>query len=1453
MSSLSLNSNPDSTNLAVPKLRDDGSNWANYSSRIQKAMGSKGLWRHVEGNAVTPKPYTVVNGTPVTSDGKTAATEEQIEARETRIIDYEKREYLVQHVILSTTSTRLGAKIKDLKTAKEMWDQVKSDATTKSTLYLLDAEDELASMKLGDTEDPKTHLAELKEHFQLMVQRYTNLIAMGSVLSDFRYRTIIMHSLPESYRPALQTITAAERAGAVSGAPSTSKMKPDDLMNFFIEEAQHRVINAERSKNGDSALAAQGKKGNRGHGNRGKKPKSGVTCENCGKPGHTKPDCYSKGGGKEGQGPRQKKKKEKKSEESAAVAKSEENELFAFTCTSDYVALTEVLKLPKDKFGACMDSGASDHYCPDRTKFENYRPLDNRNITTADGRTLKAVGIGDVHIELPNGSKRTPALLKDAIYSPDMAFTLISVGHLDKADCAVSFQKGMCTIRNPKGRIMGTIPRANGLYRLVNFSKGTSLDHANVAVGKMSISEAHRKLGHISHSAIRNAISTGQITGIELDMDSKPEFCEPCAKAKSARLPFPQKSDTHATKYGERVHWDLWGPASVRSLSGNYYVAARTDDHTRENKLYFQPKKSDTFKSYKRDEALIETQSGNKIKVSRSDRGGEFLSKEIIQHQDGKGTLRELTVHDSPPQNGVAERGMRTRAELARALLISSGLPRFLWEEAMKHVEWLKAQSPHRALDGKTPYEMKHKKKPHLGGIHEFGPAAYVKDLKAGKLDSRAQLGRFVGYDSESKGFRIYWPNKRSVTVERNVVFNDSDVTTDTTAVIPGDLSEGEKEKIIQVPETNTNRTEEDAAENAANPDNISSNSAPDSEEQNSVPFPSPPEASDAIPRDPIEEPDVEPALGRGRRVQKKPPGAYKRMAEALPPLEANIVSLADPDDDEIGISLPKDDDDIFATIPPDFATVGAMGTEPASIDEALRGPNAKEWQAALDYEINQLEKLGTWVIEDLPPGQTAIPNSIVLKEKKGPDGEIETYRVWIVAGGHKQVHGVNYTETFSAAAKMPSVRVVLANAAEQDWEIHHVDINSAYLNAPLKETVYMKPPRGVLKPGQEGKVCRLLKGLYGLKQAGRGWHQELTKVFITDLGFKRSAVDHSVFIRQTPDEHSIVAVATDDMAITSKRMMDVEKFKSELRRYWEISDKGELSWFLGFEVKRNRAARTISINQRAYIDAMLDKFRLTNTKPVATPMETGAQLSKDQGPSTLSQENRMRGIPYAEAIGCALWPVVISRPDAAFAIGILSQFIQNPGLAHWEALKRVIVYLGSTKDFWLTFGGRTKIFTQGFCDADWASQKDRHSISGYCYHIGQGTISWSSKKQQIVALSTTEAEYIAQSHAAKEALWLRTFIGELRGKPTQPLTIHCDNQGAIALSKDNKFHARTKHIDIRHHFIREAIEDWKLSVVYIPTDDNPADIFTKPLAKAKFRRFVELLGLREIDAKNKR
>src|SRR6202789_1790882 len=257
----------------------------------------------------------------------------------------------------------------------------------------------------------------------------------------------------------------------------------------------------------------------------------------------------------------------------------------------------------------------------------------------------------------------------------------------------------------------------------------------------------------------------------------------------------------------------------------------------------------------------------------------------MISHQDQRGTVREFTVHDSPPQNGEAERGMRTRAERARALLIASGLRRFLWEEAMKHATWLQNRTPAGALDGKTPYEAIHGKKPHLVGIQEFGAAAYVKDLKAGKLDARAQLGRFVGYDSESKGYRIYWPGKRSVSVERNVVFNESDIRTadGTVSISGGVLSEGEREseKVIQY---SGNRAENlEKPQTNQNSSNLSEKEATDddddSETPNTIPFPTDPE--------PESEPqtnagDGHQELGRGKRVAPKPQGIYKKMHGGL-------------------------------------------------------------------------------------------------------------------------------------------------------------------------------------------------------------------------------------------------------------------------------------------------------------------------------------------------------------------------------------------------------------------------------------------------------------------------------------------------------------------------------------------------------------------------------------------
>ena len=358
-------------------------------------------------------------------------------------------------------------------------------------------------------------------------------------------------------------------------------------------------------------------------------------------------------------------------------------------------------------------------------------------------------------------------------------------------------------------------------------------------------------------------------------------------------------------------------------------------------------------------------------------------------------------------------------------------------------------------LDGKTPYEKRHGKKPHLAGIQEFGAAAYVKDLTAGKLDARAQVRHFVGYYFESKGYRIYWPHKRSITVERNVVFNENDVlTTDDVVVIPGDiLAEGERDKVIQNAETTL-----------ATPNNTTSE--PKAEESEPTPIDVP-----DLPVEPTSDQDTLPeSLRPSGPHPRKLPGAYKALHHGTTPLTANVATLNDLEDNSHYTTL--DDEDEYPDLPLDFFTLHTqMGSEPRKLDKVLRGPNAKEWQAAYDYEISQLIKMGVFTVEDLPEGEPVLPYSLVFREKLGPDGNINSWRVRLVAGGHKQSKGVNYDETFSSAAKSPAVRVVLGHAAAKDWEIDQVDMKSVYLYAPLKGKIYMKLPPGILKPGQEGKV----------------------------------------------------------------------------------------------------------------------------------------------------------------------------------------------------------------------------------------------------------------------------------------------------------------------------------------------------------------------------------------------
>ena len=363
-------------------------------------------------------------------------------------------------------------------------------------------------------------------------------------------------------------------------------------------------------------------------------------------------------------------------------------------------------------------------------------------------------------------------MLRDAYYAPDVQFTLISMSRITKASFAVHFEGSWCEISTtgPKRKTIAKIPKANGLYRLTgNYTPGET---ANAVRVKMSIDELHRKMGHISVRSVEHMVKSGLVEGIELDSKPASAFCEACTKAKITRATVPKTRSIErtATSLGERIHSDEWGPAQVEALGGEHYFVSFTDKAKAWSEMEALKSKGQAFKAYKDYEAWLANQHGVSIKEFHCDGGGEFINKLFNNHLKAKGTKRTTTVHDTPEQNGIAERLNRTILENARAMIITAGLPRFLWVEAVRHSFWLKNRSPTRALNGMTPHEAMGYGKPDLSDLHEWGCTVWIK-VEAGKLDSKAVEAKFMGYDKERKGYRVYWPEKRKISVERNVRF----------------------------------------------------------------------------------------------------------------------------------------------------------------------------------------------------------------------------------------------------------------------------------------------------------------------------------------------------------------------------------------------------------------------------------------------------------------------------------------------------------------------------------------------------------------------------------------------------------------------------------------------------------------------------------------------------------
>ncbi|RVX15329.1 Retrovirus-related Pol polyprotein from transposon TNT 1-94 [Vitis vinifera] len=537
----------------------------------------------------------------------------------------------------------------------------------------------------------------------------------------------------------------------------------------------------------------------------------------------------------------------------------------------------------------------------------------------------------------------------------------------------------------------------------------------------------------------------------------------------------------------------------------------------------------------------------------------------------------------------------------------------------------------------------------------------------------------------------------------------------------------------------------------------------------------------------------------------------------------------------------------VVAPLPFPEAPADSLPIPSASPAPALPSPNdlpiavRKGWRQAMVDEMAALHSNGTWDLVVLPSGKSTVGCRWVYAVKVGPDGQVDRLKARLVAKGYTQVYGSDYGDTFSPVAKIASVRLLLSMAAMCSWPLYQLDIKNAFLHGDLAEEVYMEQPPGFVAQGESGLVCRLRRSLYGLKQSPRAWFSRFSSV-VQEFGMLRSTADHSVFYHHNSLGQCIyLVVYVDDIVITGSDQDGIQKLKQHLFTHFQTKDLGKLKFFLGIEIAQSSSG--VVLSQRKYALDILEETGMLDCKPVDTPMDPNVKLVPGQG-EPLGDPGR-----YRRLVG-KLNYLTITRPDISFPVSVVSQFLQSPCDSHWDAVIRILRYIKSTPGQGVLYENRGHTQVVGYTDADWAgSPTDRRSTSGYCVFIGGNLISWKSKKQDVVARSSAEAEYRAMALATCELIWLRHLLQELRFGKDEQMKLIYDNQAALHIASNPVFHERTKHIEVDCHFIREKIASGCVATSFVNSNDQLADIFTKSLRGPRIKYICNKLGAYDVYA----